>query len=83
VGDVLDGVLLATNVPECALLGRCRTMSVGRARNALYAALRAAGLSYPEIGALLGRDHTTVMHGVRKAGAASAAKVRVRVEVAS
>lgn len=35
------------------------------ARQALMAALRHRGLSYPQIGRLIGRDHTTVMHGIR------------------
>lgn len=37
------------------------------ARRDAYAALRAAGYSYPEIGSFCGRHHSTVMHalGVR------------------
>lgn len=46
-------------------LGRSRTLSVARARKAVYVALREKGLSYTEIGRLVGRDHTTVVAGVR------------------
>jgi chromosomal replication initiation ATPase DnaA len=43
-----------------------RAFAVAARRDA-YAALRAAGYSYPEIGRFCGRDHSTVMHalGVR------------------
>jgi hypothetical protein len=48
------------------LLGRCRTASVARAREELYAALRKTALSYPEVGYLVDRDHTTVLYAVRR-----------------
>ena len=48
------------------VLGRSRTFTVCRARDAVMTKLREQGLSYPEIGTLLGRDHTTVMAGVRR-----------------
>lgn len=35
------------------------------ARQETYAVLRERGWSYPKIGALLARDHTTVIYGVR------------------
>lgn len=43
------------------------TASVGRARCALYAAMRSDRRrpSYPEIGRILGRDHTTIIAGVK------------------
>lgn len=48
------------------LRGPRRTRSVAEARLMAYALLRdTAGMSYPEIGAALHRDHTTVMHGVK------------------
>lgn len=49
------------------LIGRKRKRSVTRARFALYAALRQRGWSYPAIGKFIGRDHATIIHGVRKA----------------
>lgn len=48
------------------LRGRRRTASLAMARNHLYAACRARGLSLPEIGRLTDRDHTTVMSGLRR-----------------
>lgn len=47
------------------LRGRSRTATVARARKALYRALRASGMSYPEIGAFCHRDHSTVIAGCR------------------
>lgn len=50
--------------------GLGRTASVARARFEAWAAIRAVGLSYPEIGRLFARDHATVWNGVRRAGGA-------------
>lgn len=36
-----------------------------RARREVYALLRAGGMSYPEIGALVGLDHTTIIGQLR------------------
>lgn len=64
----------AFEIPIRALLGRGRQKSIARARLALYAGLyRACETSYPEIGRLLKRDHTTVLYGVREAEAAAVA----------
>jgi chromosomal replication initiation ATPase DnaA len=49
------------------LTGRKRRQFVTRARFALYKALRLRGWSYPMIGQFLGRDHATIMYGVRAA----------------
>jgi chromosomal replication initiation ATPase DnaA len=53
-------------VPVLMLLGRGRTKSEALARRELYAVLRQRALSYPEIGMLLGRDHSTVIVGVQQ-----------------
>ena len=50
-----------SGVPLERLLGRDRHKSVARARVHLYAVLRETGLSYPQIGQILDRDHTTVL----------------------
>lgn len=52
-------------VPIEIILGRRRTRTVVAARRKLCIALRDAGLSYPEIGRCIGRDHTSVIHLVR------------------
>lgn len=49
------------------LTGRYRFDFVMRARFALYLALRLQGRSYPNIGKIVDRDHTTVMDGVKRA----------------
>jgi chromosomal replication initiation ATPase DnaA len=48
-----------------AILGRCRLRTVYRARQQVMRRLRADGFSYTQIGRWIGRDHTTVMYGVR------------------
>lgn len=49
------------------LTGRYRFDFVMRARFALYLALRLQGRSYPNIGKIVDRDHSTVMNGVKRA----------------
>lgn len=65
---LVDSVCERHHVPRADVLGRRRHASIQRARNALYAALRETGLSTVEIGYLLDRDHTTVLHGSTVAG---------------
>lgn len=49
------------------MLGRSQSPRVVAARQELWATLRCClRMSYPEIGRLTSRDHTTVMHGVRR-----------------
>lgn len=55
------------DVPD--LLGRRRTPRLAAARRELYYALRCEGLSYPEIGGLLDRDHTTVLTEIKRRAA--------------
>lgn len=47
------------------LLGPRGPAPLSRARQWVMAELRAAGWSLPRIGRFLGRDHTTVLHGLR------------------
>lgn len=42
-----------------------RRYRTSRARQEVMWTFRQDGWSFPKIGALVGRDHTTVMHGVR------------------
>lgn len=44
------------------VLGRCRTPHVVAARRAVAIHYRNAGRSFPEIGRIIGRDHTSVMN---------------------
>ena len=49
------------------VMGRNRSRRICRARYAIFAALRQQGMSYAKIGALTGRDHSTVIHGIKRA----------------
>lgn len=60
-------------VPTAHVKGYARADGAREARFALYAALRRRGWSYTRIGMFCGRDHATVIHGVRKAEAMVAA----------
>ena len=51
--------------------GRSRLGPVVAARQDVFLALREAGWSFPRIGRAMGRDHSTVMHGVAVAEARS------------
>lgn len=51
-----------------AIMGRARTRRVSRARQMVCFVLRQAGLSFPEIGRVMGLDHSTVQHACRRIG---------------
>lgn len=54
------------HVTVAQVLSTSRDLSVARARHLIAYLLRAdSGMSYPQIGTVLGRDHTTVIHAVR------------------
>lgn len=63
--ELVDAVSIAYVVPREQILGRSRLTSIVAARHAVFVTLRETGLSYPEIGALLNRDHSTVMSGCK------------------
>ena len=48
------------------VFGRSRVAEVCAARHVVAAVLRRAGWSYPLIGKALRRDHSTIIHAVRK-----------------
>jgi chromosomal replication initiator protein len=48
------------------LLSKDRHAHIADARHVAAWLLRETGLSYPSIGKVLERDHTTIMHSVRK-----------------
>lgn len=65
---VTDMVYRITSYTPLELRGRRRTKYVSRARQLLYWALyEATDASLPQIGRYLNRDHTTVLHGIRRA----------------
>lgn len=57
------------DVSMSSLLSRRRTKSLVTARHAAFLAARRLPIepSYPDLGAAFNRDHTTVIHGIRKA----------------
>lgn len=62
-------VAIHTGIPYDAIKGRDKHRSVVRARQVAMSAVRARlGLSYPELGIVFGKDHTTVMSGVKRVG---------------
>lgn len=65
---VLAAACQLSGVPEGTLVGNGRGGELPRLRWAAMVALRHAGFSTPQIGKMLGgRDHTTVMHGLKQA----------------
>jgi chromosomal replication initiation ATPase DnaA len=66
---IVDAMASAYAVTREDILGARRTKQAAAARHAVMRALRDMGMSYPEIGWLLGRDHTTVLAALRKAPA--------------
>lgn len=68
VRNILNEAANHAGVTIRALVSSTRTARICRARHAAMLALRRRGLSYPKIARILGRrDHTTVIHGVRRA----------------
>lgn len=48
------------------LTGRSRSQHLTKLRNRIAWELRQRGLSYPQIGLILNRDHSAILHSVRK-----------------
>ncbi len=64
---VVSAVASYYAVPEAQIYSECREKFPTRVRHiALYLASRLCGRSFAEIGRYANRDHTTVLHGVRK-----------------
>ena len=62
---ILDRICYQCGGDLAAVVGPRRTKSVVEVRRRVIAHLRGMGLSYPEIGALLNRDHATIMNYLR------------------
>ena len=58
---------LLTGVTEQQVRGLVRSHAIVEAKQALMLALFDGKMSYSAIGRLLGKHHTTIMHGVREA----------------
>lgn len=63
-----DAVAEAFTVTSDDIAGRVRTRALAEARQCFYlVARRCTRLSLPELGKAIGRDHSTILDGVRKA----------------
>lgn len=66
-GDVIQAVCTQFGLEERELLGRGRSRNVSFPRQvSMYLMRKDADISLEEIGQSLRRDHTTVLHGIRK-----------------
>jgi len=66
VRDCIRAASLAFHVGELEIRGRDKAQRVAHPRQAaMWLARKEGGFSYPRIGAFFGRDHSTVIHGVK------------------
>jgi chromosomal replication initiation ATPase DnaA len=64
--QILEAVSEATEVPVVEIVGDRRFPRIAEARIITYWLARESKLSFPEIGYQLGRDHSTIMSGVKR-----------------
>jgi chromosomal replication initiation ATPase DnaA len=66
IGDIIGIVVDQYGVARRDLLGEARTADIARVRQiAMWLARKTTGRSYPFIGRVFGRDHSTVIHAMR------------------
>ena len=53
-------------IPATRIMGKRRTKTIAHMRQIVYYLLHEQGYSYNSIGKHLGKDHATIMHGVKK-----------------
>ena len=61
---VLNEVAESTEILACAIVSDSRARHIAQPRQELMWRLHRLGYSTPEIGRLLKRDHSTVVHGI-------------------
>jgi chromosomal replication initiation ATPase DnaA len=66
VKEIALAVSAETQIPISAIYGPRRTARISLARGLVMYLAREAGMSYPEIGNAMNRDHTTVIKAVRR-----------------
>jgi hypothetical protein len=64
---IIKAVCRAWDIPEGELLGEKRAQRQSRPRDAAIWLLRQTGLSLPQVGKIMHRDHTSCMHSERRA----------------
>lgn len=66
--QIIARMAILHDVEVDEIVGPSRMRHICEARWAVMREMRNRGLSLGRIGQLLNRDHTTVMHGLRRAG---------------
>lgn len=64
--DEIGLIALRHGITRDDILSRKKSRHIVEARNHCFWHFRQSGKSYPQIGRFFNRDHTTVLHGVRK-----------------
>lgn len=64
--DLVEAAASALKTYPALVMSATREAPAARARQVVAYVLREDGLSLPHIGALLGRDHSTVHHAITK-----------------
>lgn len=67
---IVAAVSHQTGIPQAEILGQSRVRDVAKARQAAMALARRQGYSYPQIGRVFQRDHTTIIHACKVMGQA-------------
>ncbi|KQM18397.1 helix-turn-helix domain-containing protein [Novosphingobium sp. Leaf2] len=67
IADIVTIAAELSGVSRQEIMSKSRVARVVRVRNACYMIARESGKSYPAIGRALGRDHSTIIHGLSKA----------------
>ena len=65
VGGYVDYVCRRYGITRADIYGRSHSRKYAHPRQEVMWLARQAGLSFPQIGKALGRDHTSVLHGIR------------------
>ena len=80
--DVISAVSKHFSLNKKSLLGASRSRPVARPRQVLMYILRIdLGLPLEEVGRIVGRDHTTVMHAVNKITHMVSSDVNIREDI--
>lgn len=65
MAQIVQQVSQETGIRWTSIMSNKRTRHIAHARQLVMYVARREGFTLGEIGAFLGRDHTTIMHGVR------------------
>lgn len=67
VSDIITIAARLSGIASEAITGPGRSRNITRVRQAVYYVARSNGHSYPQIGARVNRDHSTIVYGVDRA----------------